>query len=167
MRIRVLNETDAKSYQNLRLSALLTNPEAFGSTYEREAAFSLDTVAERIKPAQDQFVLGAFDYGGSLVGIVSFVRDKGPKTAHKGHVYGMYVSPGARGQGAGKALLLELIHKAKNCNGLEQINLTVMSENVIAKQLYLSLGFTVYGVERNALKVNGQYFDVEFMVLKL
>lgn len=41
-----------------------------------------------------------------------------------------------------------------------------MSDNIFAKKLYNSLGFEVYGVERNALKYNGQYFDEDLMVLK-
>ncbi|TVY03994.1 GNAT family N-acetyltransferase [Paenibacillus cremeus] len=167
MNIRVLDEPDARSYQEIRLSALKINPEAFGSTYEREVIFSLETVIERMKPTRDKFVLGAFNDNGSLVGIVAFVRESGLKTAHKGNVFGMYVAPEMRGQGLAKTLMLELIRKAKDCDGLEQINLAVISENGIAKKLYKSLGFTVYGVEHNALKYNGQYFDEDFMVLKV
>lgn len=168
MKIRVLDVPDARLYQDIRLSALKINPEAFGSTYEREVKFSLGTVIERMKPSRDKFLLGAFDDSGSLVGIVAFVRESGLKTAHKGNVYGMYVAPEIRGQGIGESLMLELIYKARNCEGLEQINLTVISENEFAKKLYKSLGFEVYGVEHNALKQpNGQYFDEDLMVLKV
>jgi RimJ/RimL family protein N-acetyltransferase len=167
MTIRVLNQSDAKLYQELRLSALIINPEAFGSTYEREVKFSLETVVERLKPTKEKFVLGAFDVNGSLVGIVTFMRENSHKTGHKGNVFGMYVTPESRGQRLGKLLLLELIRKARNCDGLEHINLTVVSENDSAKKLYMSVGFEVYGVERNALKFNGQYFDEDLMVLNI
>ena len=60
MTIRILNESDARLYQELRLSSLKINPEAFGSTYEREVKFTLETVIERLKPNDDKFVLGAF-----------------------------------------------------------------------------------------------------------
>lgn len=165
--IRVLTKFDAKLYQDLRLSALKINPEAFGSTYEREVEFSLESVAERLQPVEDKFVLGAFNDNGLLVGIVTFMREISPKTRHKGNVFGMYVAPEARGQGLGKSLMIELIRKAKNCAGLEQINLTVVSKNHTAKMLYNSLGFEVYGVEQNALKFNGQYFNEELMVLNI
>lgn len=75
----------------------------------------------------------------------------------------MYVSQDMRGNGLGRLLMLELIRKAKDCDGLEQINLTVVSNKESAKQLYRSVGFEIYGVERNALKYNGQYFDEDFM----
>jgi ribosomal protein S18 acetylase RimI-like enzyme len=149
------------------LNALKINPEAFGSTYEREERFSKETIALRLKPTKDKFVLGAFDDNGSLVGIVTFIRENSLKTVHKGNVFGMYVSQESRGQGLGKLLMLELIRKARNCNGLEQINLTVVSDNDSAKKLYESVGFEVYGVERNALKFNEKYFDEDLMVLKV
>ncbi|WNR45349.1 GNAT family N-acetyltransferase [Paenibacillus roseipurpureus] len=167
MSIRVLEEHDAAIYQAVRLSGLSNNPEAFGSTYERELSFSLETVAERIKPSQDKFVLGAFDERGKLVGIVTFVRENGIKTAHKGNVFGMYVAQEARGRGWGKSLMLELIRRASLCEGVEQINLAVMSDNEAAKKLYQSLGFKLYGVEVHALKYQGTYYDEDFMVLRL
>ncbi|CAN7547101.1 GNAT family protein [Paenibacillus sp. LjRoot153] len=167
MYIRVLDEHDAKIYQELRLSALQNSPEAFGSTYEREVHFTLDMVADRIKPKKDTFVIGAVDEGGALVGSVSFVRESSLKTSHKGNVYAMFVALNQRGQGLGKKLLIELIRRASECDGVEQINLAVISQNEAAKKLYTSLGFKVYGVERNALKYNGTYYDEDLMVRRL
>lgn len=66
MNIRILKESDAHIYQDLRLNALKMNPEAFGSTYEREVEFSLEMVMERIKPTKDKYIVGAFDHSGSL-----------------------------------------------------------------------------------------------------
>lgn len=167
MIIHILKESDAQLYQELRLSALKINPEAFGSTYEREMKFSLETIIERIKPTKDRFVLGAFDDSGALAGIVTFMRENGIKTSHKGNVFGMYVAPESRGKGYGKLLMKELIDRARNCEGLEQINLAVVSDNETAKKLYKSVGFELYGLERKALKFNDQYFDEDLMVLKL
>lgn len=167
MNIRILNEVDAHIYQELRLNALKTNPEAFGSTYEREVQFSIETVIERIKPSEYKFTLGFFDDSVVLVGIVTFMRENNIKTAHKGNVFGMYLVPGVRGQGIGKSLISELIKKASKCEGLEQINLSVVSDNHHAQKLYKSVGFEVYGTERRALKFNGQYYDEDLMVLTL
>jgi ribosomal protein S18 acetylase RimI-like enzyme len=80
----------------------------------------------------------------------------------------MYVEPQYREQGLGKALLLALIERAtKECDGLEQIHLTVVSNNNSAKSLYVSLGFEVYGIEPRALKTDEQYFDEDLMILRL
>lgn len=167
MNIRVLLESDARQYQELRLSALLTNPEAFGSTYERESKFTVELIIDRIRPSRDKFVLGAFDKDGALIGIVTLVRENSMKTAHKANVFGMYVDKEQRGLGVGKALMNELIKMARDIEGLEQVNLCVVSDNEQAKKLYQSVGFESYGIERNALKFNDQYYDEDLMALRL
>ncbi|WP_235885684.1 GNAT family N-acetyltransferase [Paenibacillus cymbidii] len=165
--IRVLNENDVEAYRQLRLRALQLNPEAFGSTYEREATFSLEFVADRVLAAEGKFTLGAFDRQGALVGIVTFVRESGVKTAHKGNVYGMFVAPEARSRGVGKAMLLALIERAKRLDGVEQLHLAVVSANDRAHRLYEALGFRSYGVEVRALKYEGNYSDETLMALPL
>lgn len=167
MKIRVLSEADAGDYQALRLRALQTNPESFGSTYEREAVFTIEMVQERIRPDENKFVLGAYNTDGSLVGIVTFIRETLLKSQHKGNIYGMYVAPETRGQGVGKALMLEVIQQAKKTEGLEQVILQVVSTNGSAKKFYKSLGFETYGVEPRAIKDRGLYFDEDLMVLFL
>lgn len=161
--IRVLNPQDADMYQKLRLEALRTNPEAFGSTYEREVAFTTEEICQRIKPEEGKFTLGAF-MEERLSGIVTFVRESGPKTRHKSNVYGMYVSAAYRGMGIGRQLLEELIKEAGKLDGVEQITLAVVRDNERAKALYTALGFTVFGVEKHALKINEMYYDEEWMV---
>lgn len=167
MEMRILKPTDALMYQQVRLTALKSEPLAFGSTYEREVNFPLETVAAQLEPSDNKFVLGAFKNDGSLVGIITFMRENNLKTSHKGNIYGMYVAPQERRQGIGKLLMKELINRAKKCEGLEQIKLSVVSNNISAKQLYKLLGFELYGVERNALKFNGQYCDEDLMVLHI
>ncbi|WP_178024123.1 GNAT family N-acetyltransferase [uncultured Paenibacillus sp.] len=167
MKLRLLEERDAAAYQSLRLRGLQVNPEAFGSFYEREAAFAIETVADRIKPNKDRFVIGAFDEDGTLTGIVTFIRENSPKTRHKGNVFGFFVIPELRGKGVGKALMRELLARAKQLEGLEQLNLAVVSANGSARRLYESVGFQTYGTERRALKWDGEYFDEDYMALKL
>lgn len=77
----------------------------------------------------------------------------------------MYVSPENRGLGIGKSLMLRAIKKANDLEGIEQINLTVVSINKSARSLYSSLGFEVFGIEKSALKFRNTYFDEAHMVL--
>ena len=93
MNIRLLGESDAQLYKEIRLRALKNDPEAFGSTYEQEVNRPLEKFAERIQYTKDQFTLGCFDDSNSLVGIVNFARESRLKTAHKGNIYGMYIDP--------------------------------------------------------------------------
>lgn len=168
MNIRLLDTGDAQLYKVVRLRALKNDPDSFGSTYEQETSRPLAKFAERIQHMNDQFTLGCFDDSNSLVGIVNFVRENRLKTAHKGNIYGMYIDRPFRGLGLGKALLASLIDRAtRECVGLEQIHLTVVTTNDSAKRLYTSMGFEVYGVEPNALKFEGKYVDEDLMILRL
>jgi RimJ/RimL family protein N-acetyltransferase len=166
MTIRVLDASDVEAYRRVRLNGLKTDPEAFGSTYEREVQFSRKTMLERVLATDDKFVLGAFDEG-TLVGVVTFVRESGVKERHKGNVFGMYLIPEARGKGIGAWLLRALLEKACGMEGLERINLTVVSDNVWAKRLYEAAGFRRYGTECGSLKSGGRYFDEDLMALDL
>ncbi|MEK3724771.1 GNAT family N-acetyltransferase [Paenibacillus sp. FSL H8-0034] len=167
MNIRYLGPTDADIYRQLRLRSLQENPEAFLTTYDIQQAKPLEAFQQNLQRTAMNFTLGCFTEAQELAGIVTFVRESNPKITHKGTIYAMYVCPEFRGQRIGYALLTELIEQAKQCPGLEQINLTVVSTNHAAKKLYESVGFTTYGTERNAMKSHGQYSDDDLMVIRL
>jgi ribosomal protein S18 acetylase RimI-like enzyme len=69
-----------------------------------------------------------------------------------------------RGRGIGKALMSAATEAALNMEGIEQVNLSVASDNEPAKWLYRSYGFKPFGYERNAMKENGRYIDEEHWV---
>lgn len=165
MYIRKLNEDDTEKYQALRLMALKKSPEAFGSTYEREKTFSLETVKQHIIPTETQFTLGAFDKKDVLMGMVLFVQNSYLKMQHRGSILGLYVSIDSRGQGIAKSLLMEVIEIVRRWKGVEQINLTVVSTNLAAKKIYTDLGFKVFGTEIKAMKYDNYYYDEDLMVL--
>ena len=167
--IRRLNDKDALGYQSLRLRGLREHPDAFASTYERESAYSLEFVAERLRltaESPDNFTLGAH-LQEELIGVVGFRRMTGEKEQHRGYIWGMYVRSEEQGQGIGKALLTKAIELAKSLPGLEQIELAVATRNRPARNLYASLGFVSCGIDPRALLVDGEYLDEERMVLLL
>jgi ribosomal protein S18 acetylase RimI-like enzyme len=127
----------------------------------------VETVAARFRDAADgNFTLGAFE-GGRLAGMVTFVRDTGVKDRHKGHIYGVYVSASHRGKGVGRALINQLLERAKRDPSLEQIQLAVGTTQDAAKGLYRSFGFVTYGTEPRGLKVGSTYVDEDHMILRL
>ena len=169
MNIRALTEDDAEDFRRLRLRALKEHPDAFGASYEAESALSLETVAARMRRTAESphaFTLGAYREG-ELVGMVGFFREQREKMRHKGTIWGMYVPSEEQGKGIGRALLTETIARARLVPGLEQMGLAVVTRNERARGLYASLGFRPYGVEPNALVVDGEHLDEEFMVLRL
>ena len=167
--IRALNENDARDYQDLRLRGLKEHPDAFGSTYERESAYTIEFVAERLRltaESPNNFTLGAYRQE-ELIGVVTFRRIDGEREQHRGNILGMYVRSEDQGKGIGKALLFKAIDLAKLLPGLEQIELAVVTRNKQARNLYASLGFASYGIDPRALLVDGEYLDEERMVLFL
>jgi len=167
MEIRLLSPSDAESYWKLRLQALKQNPEAFLTSYE-DSVKRVNPVEQTARSFTNQgnYTFGAFD-GEELIGTVTVLQDNRAKTRHRADIFAMYVTPKKQGVGIGKALMEAAITKVKNIEEIEKINLTVTSSNEKAKRLYNKLGFKTFGLEEKAIKVDGVYFDEEYMVLHL
>jgi len=165
MKIRKLHGEDAAIYQDIRLEALQKHPEAFGSSYEEEARFSIEFVANRLTN-KGNFTLGAFEKN-QLIGVATLTLEQKNKLKHRGNIVAVYVKAHYRSMGIAKGLMKEAIREANQLKGVEQIYLAVVSANERAKKLYESLGFKAYGVDKNALKLNDVYYDEVLMVLFL
>jgi ribosomal protein S18 acetylase RimI-like enzyme len=164
MQIRILKPADAETYQALRLQALTREPVAFASSAEEESVLPLAKVSARLKATDDRAVCGAYD-GERLVGICGWARKLRVKTRHKGQVWGLYVDPEYRGQGIARKLLEKVLSVARRAPKLSQMQLTVYAGNPAAQQLYESLGFTEYGREKDAICIDGVFYEDLHMAL--
>jgi ribosomal protein S18 acetylase RimI-like enzyme len=163
--VRELGHADVAAFRDLRAKALEDHPEWFGEPHEVFVRRPIEDVA-RSMSSDRTFTFGAFD-GRRLVGIARCSRGAGARDAHKGHVTSVYVDPAARGRGVGRALMAELIKASTRWPEVEELRLAVVIENRAARQLYLTLGFTVWGVEPRAMKIGEKYVDEEHMFLLL
>jgi RimJ/RimL family protein N-acetyltransferase len=163
--IRVLVENDAEQLLILRRLGLKEEPAAFTSTYEDSLSLTVSDIAGNLAANNNSFVYGAFD-NSNLVGMTGFHRYKeGAKTAHKGLIWGVYLKPEYRSKGIAKKLLQAVLSRARNLDGIELVHLGVNAANLPVVKLYESVGFTKWGSDPKALKVDGQYIDEDRMVL--
>ena len=169
MNIRELGEGDALAYQTLRLRALKEHPTAFVSSYEQQKDWPLETFAQRLLrtfDSADSFNLGCF-VEENLVGTVGFFRHDGPKRMHIGAIVGMHVAAEQQGKATVGRCWTAALGRARQMPGLAVIHLGVESTNKRAKSLYASFGFETYGIEKQAIFFDGEYFDEDLMALKL
>jgi ribosomal protein S18 acetylase RimI-like enzyme len=130
---------DEAALRDLRLQAMQDAPDAFGSTYEREAARTESDWQRWFSPGVT-FIFESADDGP--IGLVAGVRDDGePNVAH---LMALWVHPSRRGQGAGDALVSAVLSWAES-QQLDTIRLHVMESNAAARRLYERLGFRVTG----------------------
>jgi len=156
--VRPFGADEADLYREIRLEALRLHPEAFGASFEDEAARPLAFFEQRLS---SNVIFGGFR-GPELLGTVGYMPELGAKRAHKAHLWGMYVRAAARGSGLARRLVETVLEYAQE--RVELVQLSVVAGNVGARRLYESLGFAAYGVEERALKVAGRYLDEVHMV---
>jgi RimJ/RimL family protein N-acetyltransferase len=156
--IRRLGPADLEAFRSIRLEGLRNAPEAFGSTFEKESSELEQYFLDRLTRSA---VFGGF-VGDRLVGVAGFYSFEDTKSAHKGVLWGMYVTPEARGSKLATALVETLLeHAGKE---VEQVQLTVVANNPRARRFYQRMGFVEYCLEEKSLKYKGEYFDEVLMV---
>jgi ribosomal protein S18 acetylase RimI-like enzyme len=151
--IRPLRVDEPALYRDIRLEALRLHPASFSAAFEQEAAQPLSFFAQRLSA---NMVFAGFREQ-EIFGIAGFMPEAGMKRAHKGHIWGMYVRPAARGTGLARQLVEAVLEYTQD--RVELVQLSVIAGNAPAQRLYASLGFVAYGLEERALKVDGRYYD--------
>lgn len=165
MHIRRLEIADAPVYRELRLRGLREHPDAFTSSFEEENLRPPADTEKRLAAASDTVIWGAF-IDGTLAGVVGITRETRPKNRHKATLVAMYVAPEYGGRGLGKALVDTVVQAAKTA-GLALLILTVTEGNRQAAALYERAGFSSFGIEPDAIRVNGAPFGKQHMYLQL
>ena len=135
--VRRLEPQDHELLRAIRLRALSLEPHSYGSTFERESAFTDDTWQQRLRPEGNPH-FACFDDSGEPMGLVAGMLDEADQQIAE--LVGMWVDPHARGTGAADALVTEIVEWAK-AQGCALVRLHVTDGNARAEGMYRRNGF--------------------------
>jgi predicted GNAT family acetyltransferase len=145
--IRRIDPTDAEGLRQIRLRALLSDPGAFDSTYEREAQLPPEDWIRRANEAS----IGEQQSLFVVVASMGFVAMAGAYTPSDQtsvrRLYGMWVAPESRSAGLGQQLI-DAITTWSISAGAERLQLWVVDNNLAARRLYARAGFRPTGVSQ-------------------
>jgi len=163
--VRPLTPVDVPAFVTLRREALRDSPWAFAASEDSDVGVNAELMSSRIiEPGQ--VTVGVLD-GEKLIGIAGMVRNRHGKMAHRANIWGVYVTPSARGRGVGEAIIRELLTIARTWPGLDSVSLQVSVRSEGAKRVYERLGFKQWGTEPAALRLDGVAYDEAHMVVML
>ena len=160
--VRRLTVADAAAFRDIRLAGLADEPRAFTADWAEEAQHDHDWFAARIATSE---ILAIADNNGRLLAVTGLAIPTNPKQRHRGHIWGVYVRPEARGRGLASALLDAAITAARG--RVEVLHLGVGTYNDAARRCYRAAGFVETGFEPRALRIGDDFIDEIIMTLRL
>jgi GNAT superfamily N-acetyltransferase len=147
MRVRHVLIAEHAALRDLRLAALESDPEAFGSTYERDAArpdhFWTSWAARSEEGTTERTFVLTDD--ASWIGLVH-VRIDEPR---KAELLAMWVAPEARRRGGARRLCEAAAMWAKE-RGCDELRLRVEVDNEQARSAYVATGFVAYAQTKSS-----------------
>lgn len=93
-----------------------------------------------------------------VIGSVSLVQPQRPRRMHSGTV-GLMVHPDHWRTGVGTTLMDVVLDLADNWLNLLRVDISVLSNNQAAEQLYNKIGFEHEGIKRSAVFAEGELLD--------
>lgn len=157
VKIKILGKDESSDFRTIRLSALEKSPEMFGSIYRDEVEKPLVFFENCLS---NSTVFGVYHID-RIIGLATLTQESGVKFSHKASLSSVFIEPEFQQKGVASNLLSAIIEYSKK--HVEQILLTVAEDNKPAIHLYRKFGFETYGIEKKALKDNGQYIDEVLM----
>jgi ribosomal protein S18 acetylase RimI-like enzyme len=161
---RRLTGDDVEDYIAFRHEMLLDSPRAFTSSPEddrgKDAAELHRTAAD---PERAIWLIRDDASAHRILAAAGVMRETKIKRRHVAFIWGVYVTPSARGRGLARRVVTAAIDSARGWPGVSSVRLTVNETADAAHHLYGSLGFLVWGVEPDALRLGGgvgrSYFE--------
>ena len=162
-----LGPKDAKRYIAFRKQMLADAPWAFSASPDDDVG--LDTAFLKTTLAQDDNAIVAIESDEdsfSLVAAAGIYRVRNPKFSHRAKLWGVFVDPGYRGHGLGRAVTSAALELAKAWSGVAYVDVAVSENSPVALRIYQSLGFIEWGREPESTQYDGKRYDEIFLSLR-
>ena len=135
-----------------------------GLTFEEELTRTLDGFRTQLSSPLPNAVFGSF-VDGELAATAAVSRaGQFPSSHHKMVMWGVFTSPRRRRLGLSRQVVNTALQHAFE-NGVDRVNLQVYVPNEPAIALYKTIGFVEYGVESEAVCLDGHYHNGVHMTL--
>lgn len=164
--IRQLTAADAEAFSSLRRIVTADNPIPMGLTLEEELTRPLQGFRDQLSAPAPSAAFGAFIDGQLRACAAVAWTSRFASSAHKAMLWGCFVDPEFRQAGLGRKIVSRALDHTRDV-GVRRVNLTVYLPNEAAVSLYKSFRFEPYGIEREAVCLNGQFYDGQHMALTL
>jgi RimJ/RimL family protein N-acetyltransferase len=164
MKIRRLGADDASAFSALRREITRDNPVPMGLTFEEELTRTLDGFRAQLSSPLPNAMFGRF-VDDELAATAAVSRaGQFPSSHHKMVMWGVFTSPRYRRQGLSRQVIETALQHAFD-NGVRRVNLQVYVPNEPAITLYKAIGFVEYGIESEAVCLDGQCHNGVHMTL--
>lgn len=137
--IRQLTENDWRAFSQIRLKALQTDPNVFGSSYKKEAKMSEVEWRSRLQ-AKDNAIFLLCD-GKTPFGITCVSIDRNDPTQKTALLWGSWLAPEFRGRNFSELMYRTRIEWAKRQPTVEKIIVSHRASNVASKCANQKHGF--------------------------
>jgi len=165
--VRPIRPDEVVALHGLRLRALSTDPDAFDQTVQDAEDKGLAPMAELVdSAAAGRDLVLVTETRGGLDGLVVVSRSRRPRSQHRARLWGMWVAPEARGRGVGGALLDGAIEWCQE-QGVEMVDLWVVTDHLGAIRVYERAGFRICGTTHDGMRWQGRPQDEHQMTLHL
>jgi RimJ/RimL family protein N-acetyltransferase len=159
-----LDATDAEDFSALRRAVTADNPVPMGLTLEEELSRPLQGFRDQLAAAAPSAAFGVYVDGQMRACAALAWTSRFPSSMHKAVLWGCFVDPAFRRIGLGKRAVGRALEHGRDY-GVRRINLMVFLPNEAAVSLYMSLGFQPYGLEPEAVFLDGRFHPGQHMTL--
>ena len=163
--LRQLEATDAEAFSALRRVVVADNPVPMGLSLAEELTRPIEGFRAQLAALAPSAVFGMWA-DGELRACAAVAWGRFASSGHKAELWGCLVHPAWRRTGLGRQVVGRALAHAR-ANGARRVNLQVYLPNAAAVGLYQSLGFVAYGLEAEAVCLDGCFYDGQWMALRV